>query len=90
MGLQSWHIHVVEWTAADFRYKAVVVELAIICTRTDASGGISTTATIGSRVMDGGCACAAAAGGRCEATCVEGVEKIECERVFFQGEIENP
>ncbi len=91
MGLRSWHVHVVERTATDIRYKAVVVELGVVCTRADASGGISTTATIGGRVMDGGCARgAAAAGGRCEAACAEGVEKIECERVFFRGEIENP
>jgi hypothetical protein len=39
--------------------------------------------------MAGGCAHAAAAGGRCETTCAERVEKISA-RVFFRGEIESP
>ena len=87
---RSWHVHVVEWTASDIRYKAVVVELGIVCTRTDASGGIATATTIGGRIMHGGCASSASAGRRCKAAIAEGVEKVEREGIFFRGEIEDP
>ena len=88
--MRTWHGYVVEWATTDIRYKAVVVELGIVCTRTDASGGITTATTVGSGVVHGGCARAAAAGGRREAACAEGVEKVERERIFLRCEIEDP
>ena len=90
MRRRSWHGHVVEWTASDIRYKAVVVELGIVCTRTDASGGIATATTIGGRVMHGGCAGPTSARRWCKAAIAEGVEKVERQGIFFRGEIEDP
>ena len=70
--------------------KLLLLSLVSYVPGTDAGGGIATATTIGCRVMHGGCAGAATAGGWCEAACAEGVEKVEGERIFFRGEIEDP
>jgi len=82
-------VHVVEGAAADIRCEAVV-ELGVVRTRTDASGGIAAATAVTARVVYGGCAGTATAGGRAETACAEGIEQVEGEGVFFRGEIEDP